>query len=128
MSASVHPFTETELEATDEVVMAAYNVQHSRKKALRRYLALQPDGSFLAKHNSTVIGFGAAIDYGPFAYIGLMSVHPSVQKQGIGRLLLERLLDWLDERGCATLLLDATPLGAALYERYGFIEDDVTVA
>src|SRR5438093_12615489 len=111
MNISIHPFTEAELEAADEVIMAAYNIQHSRKETLHRYLALQQDGSFLAKQDGTIVGFGAVIDYGSFAYVGLMSVLPTMQKRGIGRLLMEHLLAWLDARGCATVLLDATPVG-----------------
>lgn len=127
MGLSVHLLVEAELEATDAIVMAAYNVPYSRKEALRRYLAIQPDGAFVVKQRDTIIGFGAAIDYGPFAYIGLMSVHPAMQKRGVGRLLLEHLLAWLDARGCVTVLLDASPAGAPLYEHYGFQEDDQTV-
>ena len=127
MTISVHAFTETELEAVDEVIKVAYNVQESRKESLRRYLALQPGGSFVAEQNDAVIGVGGAMDYGPFAYIGLMCVHPSTQKRGIGGLILEHLLAWLDARACPTVLLDATPVGAPLYERYGFMEDDRTV-
>lgn len=127
MSLSIHRLTEAELEATDEVIMTAYNIQQSRKETLHRYLALQPQGSYVAKDNGSVIGFGAAMDYGPFAYIGLMSVHPSRQKQGVGRLLLEQHLSWIESRGCSTVLLDATPVGTLLYEQFGFMEDDQTV-
>jgi GNAT superfamily N-acetyltransferase len=127
MYISIHLFTEAELEATDEVLKAAYKIPQSRKESLYRYLALQPDGAFVAKHNDTIIGFGGAIDYGPFAYIGLMAAHPSMQKRGVGGLILQHLLAWLDERRCPTILLDATPFGAPLYKRYGFIEDDTTI-
>jgi GNAT superfamily N-acetyltransferase len=126
MSISIHPFTEAELDATDEVIKLAYKRPDSRKESLRRYLALQPDGSFVAKQNDAVIGFGGALDYGPFAYIGLMCVHPSMQKRGIGAILLEQLHDWLDERGCPTFLLDASAAGAPLYLQYSYIEDDIT--
>jgi GNAT superfamily N-acetyltransferase len=126
MSISIQPFTEAELEATDEVIKLAYKRPDSRKESLRRYLAIQPGGSFVAKQNDTVIGFGGALDYGPFAYIGLMCVHPSMQKRGIGALLLEQLHDWLNARGCPTFLLDASPAGAPLYLHYGYVEDDIT--
>lgn len=126
MSISIHPLTEAELEAVDEVIKIAYNVQESRKESLRRYLALQPGGSYVAEDNDSVIGFGGAMNYGPFAYIGLMCVHPSMQKRGIGGLILEHLLAWLDAHECPTVLLDATPVGAPLYKSYGFMEDDRT--
>lgn len=127
MNLSVHPLAETEFDATDAVLMAAYQVQHSWKESLQRYLALQPGGAFVAKDDGTIAGFGGAMNYGPFAYIGLMAVHPGLQKRGIGQLILEHLLTWLDARGCATVLLDATPVGAPLYERCGFTEHDRTL-
>ncbi len=124
---SIHPLCETDLDAVDEVVKAAYNVPRSRKDTLHQYLKLQPDGAFVVKDNDTIVGFGAALDYGSFAYIGLMSVHPSVQKRGVGRLLMDTLLAWLAERGCQTVLLDASQAGAPLYLQYGFVEDDRTI-
>jgi GNAT superfamily N-acetyltransferase len=127
MNLSVHPLAETEFDATDAVLMAAYQVQHSWKENLQRYLALAPGGAFVAKDDGTIAGFGGAMDYGPFAYIGLMAVHPGLQKRGIGQMILEHLLAWLDARGCATVLLDATPVGVPLYERCGFTEDDRTL-
>jgi GNAT superfamily N-acetyltransferase len=127
MHISIQPLTSTELDATDEVIKAAYNIAHSRKESLQRYLALQPDGSLVVKDDGTIIGFGGAIDYGSFAYIGLMSVHPTMQKRGIGGLLLEQLMTWLDGRGCPSILLDASSAGAPLYKHYGFTEDDQTV-
>ena len=127
MSITVYPLREVDLDATDVVVMAAYNVEQSRKSSLRLYMDLQPDGAFIAKESDTIVGFGAALNYGPFAYIGLMSVRPVAQRRGIGRAILERLLLWLDEQHCPTALLDATPVGAPLYEQFGFVTDDTTV-
>lgn len=127
MSITIFPFTEAELDATDAVVMAAYNVMQSRKDSLRSYLTFQSAGSFVAKDNDAVVGFGGVLDYGPFAYVGLMSVSPAAQKQGVGQLLMERLLTWLETRHCPTTLLDATPVGESVYRRNGFQEDDRTV-
>ncbi len=127
MTFSVHPFQEVDVDAVSAVVMAAYNLPDGRKDTLYRYLALQPDGAFVVKDNASIVGFGAALDYGLFAYIGLMSVHPSAQKRGVGRLLMDTLLFWLERRGCQTVLLDASQAGAPLYLHYGFVEDDRTV-
>lgn len=124
---SLHPFLEADLDAVDRVTVAAYNMPRGRKDTLRRYLELQPDGAFVVKDDTSVVGFGAALDYGPFAYIGLMSVHPAVQKRGVGRLLMNALLAWLDGRGCQTVLLDASLAGAPLYLQYGFVEEDRTL-
>lgn len=94
---------------------------------MRSYLTFDSVGSFVAKEDATVVGFGGVLDYGPFAYVGLMSVSPTIQKRGVGQLLMERLLVWLDARGCPTALLDATPVGEPLYRRNGFQEDDQTM-
>jgi hypothetical protein len=90
------------------------------------YLALQPDGWLLAEREGVVVGVGGAVDYGPFAYVGLVGVHPREQRRGIGMALMERLLVWLDSRGCPVVLLDASDAGAPLYHRLGFVEDDQT--
>ncbi len=127
MTFSLHPFSEKDLDAVDEVVKAAYNLSGGRKDTLRQYLKLQPDGAFVVKDNDSIIGFGAALDYSTFAYIGLMSVYPSAQKRGVGRLLMNTLLARLAERGCQTVLLDASQAGEPLYLQYGFVEDDRTV-
>jgi GNAT superfamily N-acetyltransferase len=123
----IRPFTVAMLDATDKVVMAAYNVPHSRKDSLLRYLDVQPDGCFVAILDETIVGFCAVVDYGRYAYVGLMSAHPGMQKRGIGSMLLEHCLSWLENRHCPTVLLDATPVGFPLYRRYGFVEEDQTV-
>ena len=124
---SIHRLKISELDVVDEVIIAAYGLAQGRKSTLQRYLALQPDGAFVAEQDGVVVGFGAAIQYATFAYIGLMAVHPGAQKQGIGSLVLQHILNWLDASGCPTVLLDASPSGAPLYYRAGFVEDDVTV-
>ena len=127
MTFSLSPLREADLDAVDEVVKAAYNLPRSRRDTLQHYLTLQPDGAFVVRDKDAIVGFGAALDYGSFAYIGLMSVHPSVQKQGVGRMLMDTLLTWLTARGCQTVLLDASHAGAPLYLHYGFVEDDRTL-
>ena len=126
MSFSVSPMRETDLDASDEVVIAAYHLTRGRKETLRRYLTLQPDGAFVVRDGDTIVGLGAALDYGAFAYIGLISVHPAMQKRGIGKLLMDSILSWLDQRGCQTALLDASVAGEPLYLQCGFVVDDKT--
>src|SRR5437016_9146522 len=102
MSISVHQMRESDIEATNVVIKAAYNNPHGREETLRRYLQLQPDGVYVAKEGGQIVGFGGTINYGAFAYIGLMSVHPSMQRQGVGQIILSHLLDWLDMHECPT--------------------------
>lgn len=121
---AIRTLTDTDLVMAEEIIRAAYKTTGAQQKTLRRNLQLQPDGWIIALLNGEPVGLVGATDYGSFAYVGLMSVLPQVQRQGVGRALIEYLLGWLDARGCPTVLLDATPEGAALYTQFGFVVDD----
>jgi ribosomal protein S18 acetylase RimI-like enzyme len=127
MSFVVEPFTQRDMERADIVLRRAFKTKFGRKDTLRRYLAIQSGGSFVAKKENEIVGFGGAIDFVSFAYIGLMAVDPEIQRRGAGRMILEKILEWLETRNCPTVLLDASPFGAPLYERYGFVDSDLTL-
>jgi hypothetical protein len=55
------------------------------------------------------------------AWIAMMLVEQQLRGQGIGRSLMTRALEHLDQRGVASARLDATPLGQPLYETLGFL-------
>ena len=50
-----------------------------------------------------------------------------MQRRGVALALMERLLSWLDKRGCPVALLDASDAGAPLYLRLGFVEEGETL-
>jgi GNAT superfamily N-acetyltransferase len=127
MKLVVRHLTETDLEVAGTIAMAAYERTHSLEAEVRRNLALQPDGWYLALLDDTPVGLGGAVDYGPFAYLGLMSVLPAMQGHGIGMALMKRILAWLDDRQCPTVLLNARPRAVSLYKRCGFVEIDQTL-
>jgi predicted N-acetyltransferase YhbS len=108
--------------AADDVLRAAFHANVSFVPRLRRYLALQPDGWLVADDEGQVVGTVGAIEYGAFAYIGLMAVRPDRQGQRLGRKLMDALLAQLEERGKTCTVLDASPAGAPLYERSGFVD------
>lgn len=49
---------------------------------------------------------------------------PKYRRQGIGRLLMDRFIQKADEMKMETFI-DASPLGAILYEKYGFVSPGV---
>ena len=114
---------EAQVEPAAAVIAAAFN-RPVQVNELRRSLVLQPDGFFIAVLNDRVVGTVEAVDFGPFAYLGLMTVDPGCQRRGIGRALMERILGWLDGRGTPAVLLDATPVGYPLYASLGFEDLD----
>lgn len=128
MSISVRRMIPADLEIAATIALAAFRRPQSHEPVLilRRYLQMQPDGWYLAFWNGEPVGMGGAIDFGPFATLGLMSVLPAMQKQGIGQALMEQLLSWLDARGCPTVFLNARSQAVSLYERSGFVTVEET--
>lgn len=126
MSVIIRPLAADELALAQSIARAAYQSTMDYEPALRRLMVLQPGGWFLALFDGVPAGLVGAINYGPFACVGLMSVLPEMQRRGIGRALLVHVLAWLEEQSCPTVLLDATDAGAALYAGMGFVDDDQT--
>jgi GNAT superfamily N-acetyltransferase len=114
----------SDIPIADDIFCSAFKQPASHAGDIERYLVLQPDGLFLAIFDGAVAGMGGAIDYGAFAYIGMMAVHPAFQRRGIGHALMRHLLAWLDARGTPMSLLDASAAGAPIYARLGFVECD----
>jgi predicted N-acetyltransferase YhbS len=123
MTIVIRALTIKDFEAADRILQSAFGSPESRQADLRRYLSMQPDGWFIATNQGEQVGMVGAVDFGSFAYVGMMAVLTEMRHQGIGRALMEHLLDWLDERDCPMALLDATEAGAPLYEHLGFIDD-----
>jgi len=89
---------------------------------VEREVALAPETCWLACLDGVAIGLVCAIQYDQISYIGPMAVSPDHQGKGIGRALLEWLIDGLERRGSTTMLLDATEAGEPLYRKFGFRE------
>ncbi len=68
-----------------------------------------------------IVSTTTAIRYGDFAWIGMVLTAESHRGQGLAGRLLTEALQWLDD--CACVKLDATAMGAPLYQRFGF-EDE----
>jgi predicted N-acetyltransferase YhbS len=123
MDPSIRRLTAADSAHADRILKSAFSAE-SRTADLARYLDLQPDGWFLASLRGEPVGMVGAVDYGPFAYIGLMAVHPHAQRRGVGSALMQHLLDWLAARGTPMALLDASEAGYPLYRRLGFVDCD----
>lgn len=125
-SLMIRLFTEDDQTVAQGILRAAYADHPINPYSLGRLRTLQPDGLLLAELDGTPAGLVGAVDYGPFAYVGMMAVHPGYQRRGVGQALVERLLAWLEQRGCPMAVLDASDAGEPLYRRLGFVTDDKT--
>ncbi|GAC1451994.1 MAG: GNAT family N-acetyltransferase [Isosphaeraceae bacterium] len=88
-----------------------------------RFLSLQPDGCFVAERNTQPIATVTTCLFGTVGWIAMMLVEREARGQGIGRALMTRALEFLENQGARTVRLDATHLGQPLYERLGFVGD-----
>src|SRR5688500_17823494 len=89
-----------------------------------RFLALEPDGCFLAEWQGVSAGTATTTVYGAeLAWIGMVLVHPEYRRRGIGQALLERCIEYLSKRGVRCIKLDATPEGKRVYANLGFQDE-----
>jgi GNAT superfamily N-acetyltransferase len=126
MSFAIRTLTFDDLKVANRICRTAYASLNEHRTELSHYLRIQPDGWFLVTKDGEPVGLGGTVNYGTFAYIGLVAVDPSYQRQGIGQNLMEYLLTWLSERECHCVLLDSSEVGAPLYTRLGFQEAGAT--
>lgn len=124
MKLSFRALTESDLPIGNEIVTAAFG---SASDNLRRCLPLQPNDWLLALADDVPVGVGGATHHASFSYIGMLGVLPSMQGRGIGRAIMEALLQRVQQRGRPTVLLDASKDGKPLYLRLGFVEDDQAI-
>jgi GNAT superfamily N-acetyltransferase len=71
-----------------------------------------------------IVGVGSGVGYGPLGVVGNMIVAEEHRRRGVGRAVLDAVMDDLHARGARRLELYATVEGRPLYERagFGFIE------
>ena len=86
-------------------------------------LFLDAGEGLVAERAGRVLGTVMAWRYGEdFATVGMVIVASDVQGQGVGRKLMEAMLDCLAGR---TVVLNATAAGLPLHEKLGFVETGV---
>jgi ribosomal protein S18 acetylase RimI-like enzyme len=103
-----------------------------KSAAIAEDCRLQPDGLFVAETgygepNATVVGY-VTTRLNPASRIGWipnLAVDPLHQGRGLGRMLLERALEFFRERGMQVAkieTLEQNPIGQGLYPSLGFQE------
>lgn len=90
----------------------------------RRFLALEPEGCFVAEYDGQPAATATALSYGQrFGWIGMMLVDPERRRLGIASALMDRAIEYLTRRGVETAKLDATPMGKTVYDQRGFVNE-----
>jgi GNAT superfamily N-acetyltransferase len=120
MDISIRVLTPDDLEIADDIVTSAFGFTDSRAREIRRYFILEPNRWFLATYRGQPAGVIGATNYGPFTYLGMMTVRRELQRRGIGQALLQHMLNWTESQGISFLRLDASEAGFPLYSRFDF--------
>jgi ribosomal protein S18 acetylase RimI-like enzyme len=86
-----------------------------------RYLKWQPEGIWGCFEDGVLQGMVTVLHHGDVGFVGCMAVEPELQGRGMGRLLLEHAQVASRRAGVTTFLLEATPIGAQLYRKLGYV-------
>lgn len=132
----VRPLTEGDLEAVREVHFRAFaeldrtsgNEVHeptaemvARQRArMRHFLTHDPDGSWLAEVDGTVVGVALALKRDGLWGLSLLAVDPAAQSKGIGRALLDAALGYAADAETAVILSSHDPRAIRRYAAAGF--------
>lgn len=107
-------------ETAGAIAASAFGPSDCRVDEIRRYLALEPNHWILGLYRGEPAGVLGATDYGPFAYLGMMTVRREFQRKGVGTALMTQVMAWAESARKDLLRLDATDAGYPLYRRFGF--------
>jgi GNAT superfamily N-acetyltransferase len=77
----------------------------------------------VAETGGELVGVAAGARFGGTGWVGGVAVVPASRRSGLGGALTEAIVEFLEGRGVATVLLHATALGRPVYERLGFVPE-----
>ena len=90
----------------------------------RRFLALSPDGCFVADVGGEPAGTVVTVTFGGVCgWVAMVLVPPARRRQGIGTAMLRHGIAHLQASGVNTIKLDATPMGRRVYVPLGFRDE-----
>ena len=128
---SVRPLGEADLDRADEIFRVAFGTflgGPSRRRFgtadyVRTRWAADPQAAFAATVEGEVAGSNFAANWGSVGYFGPLTVRPDLWDQGVGRRLMEPVMECFDTWGNRHLGLftfSHSPKHLELYRRYGF--------
>jgi len=88
MDISIRILAPDDLYIADGIVTSAFGFTDSMAGEIQRYFSLKPNRWFLAAYRDQPAGVVGATSYGPFTYLGMMTVRKELQRKGIWQALL----------------------------------------
>lgn len=87
------------------------------------YMRSDPEGAFVAQgDHAGIIGSSFSHIWGKVGWVGPVSVLPAYQGRGVGKELVKRSLEYLDQSGCSDIGLETMPenqVNIGMYMRIG---------
>ncbi|MFC8665819.1 GNAT family N-acetyltransferase [Streptomyces sp. NPDC057199] len=129
---SVRPLSETDLDRADEIFRVAFGTFLGAPEPktffgtadyVRTSWEADPQAAFAATVEGEVAGSNFAANWGSVGYFGPLTVRPDLWDQGIGRRLMEPVMDCFDtweNRHLGLFTFSHSPKHLELYRRYGF--------
>ncbi|MET8168563.1 GNAT family N-acetyltransferase [Streptomyces sp. NPDC005329] len=129
---SVRPLGEADLDRADEIFRVAFGTFLGAPEPktffgtadyVRTRWAADPQSAFAATVEGEVAGSNFAANWGSVGYFGPLTVRPDLWDQGIGRRLMEPVMDCFDSwenRHLGLFTFSHSPKHLELYRRYGF--------
>jgi GNAT superfamily N-acetyltransferase len=129
---SVRPLVEPDLDRADEIFRVAFGTFLGLPEPetffgtadyVRTRWAADPRAAFAATVEGEVVGSNFAADWGSVGYFGPLTVRPDLWDRGIGRRLMEPVMDRFDtweNRHLGLFTFSHSPKHLELYRRYGF--------
>ncbi|MEV4229324.1 GNAT family N-acetyltransferase [Streptomyces bobili] len=129
---SVRPLDEADLDRADEIFRVAFGTFlgipepktfFGTADYVRTRWAADPRAAFAATVEGEVVGSNFAADWGSVGYFGPLTVRPDLWDQGVGRRLMEPVMDCFDtweNRHLGLFTFSHSPKHLELYRRYGF--------
>jgi predicted N-acetyltransferase YhbS len=74
----------------------------------------------VAEEDGRIVGTGCGAAYVGTGWVGVIFVVPERRGSGLGRKLTRTVIEHLEDRGCRSQILIASPMGQPIYVREGF--------
>ena len=89
-----------------------------------RMIRLEPEGCFGIERDEKLVATATLLCFGTeLAWIGMVLTHRDYQRRGLARRLMSAAVDTARARCVRCVKLDATDQGHALYESFGFVDE-----
>jgi GNAT superfamily N-acetyltransferase len=132
MTIDIRPLREDDLDTADHIARIAFGTFVGLPEPetfmgdadyVRTRWRTEPSAAFAAEYSGEVVGSNFATHWGSVGFFGPLTIRPDLWDRGIGRLLLEPVIDCFDRwqtTHTGLFTFAESPKHVGLYQRFGF--------